>query len=340
MATTGGKGWWCFTCRKTVKQSSNFCPGCGQSWQTHEAYAPPTAAASWEGQQGWQQTQRGWSPRPRRTKSPRKPGKGSGKGKGKDKQEATAPIAGPTLQQLPVPPQRASVAAPPTATPKPTATTASSSEKASLDKILSALQANEADLNPQLRELLEQHRMDAAKDEAKSLHRVVAHQAAAKRELTKLRTARTAYLQTWQGYLDQVTETIQQQVEDHGATMASYAEKEVQWEASLAEAAAALSKMTRETEEDSQDSDVEIMEGVVEASAAAAAKAQHAADKTTAQHQELLKTLEAVKKAAMDETTQDQASEQPRERTPRRSRSSVPEAVPKQGAEPPPGKAS
>ena len=56
--------------------------------------------------------------------------------------------------------------------------------------------------------------MDAAKDEAKSLHRVVAHQAAAKRELTKLRTARTAYLQTWQGYLDQVTETIQQQVED------------------------------------------------------------------------------------------------------------------------------
>ncbi|OLQ11142.1 hypothetical protein AK812_SmicGene5064 [Symbiodinium microadriaticum] len=201
---------------------------------------------------------------------------------------------------------------------KPNAAGAASADKLALDKVLTALQASESDLPPPLLELMQQFQEQDTKSEAKHLHKVVASQAAAKRELAKLRTSRTAYLQAWNTYVEQVMTTLQQQVTEHGTTMAEFQEKETQWEAALQDSTSTLAKMTQDGGvETVSDSDMESQENKVEAAIEAEAKARSAAERAQSQNQALIQAMEQVKTAAAEELKKD-ATDTNRERTPRR----------------------
>ena len=186
------------------------------------------------------------------------------------------------------------------------------------------MRANEQDLTPQLRELLEQHKHEDAKAEARSLHRVVTSKASAKKELTRLRAARASYLQAWTGYLDKVIGTIQQQLEEHDATMADFTLKEGQWEQSLQESATALARLATEADQietisDAENDAMEASEAKVEASCQAELQAQRVEERSIAastQSQTLLAALAAAKANAVEDQQKDQA----RERTPRRAK--------------------
>ena len=133
------------------------------------------------------------------------------------------------------------------------------------------MRENEAELNPQLRELLAQHQQVDAREEAKVMHRVVASKAAAKKELHKLRAARSNYLQAWSSYLEQVLSTVQAQVEEHTATMVDFAAKEAQWDEALQDATSTLTKLATDgpqTISDEEDGEMEIVEAKADEAAA------------------------------------------------------------------------
>ena len=315
------QAWRCSNCKIYCKAHAVFCGKCGRHWQQSaqqywEAEATDTTRPSWKphGQDG-----RTWSPRRQRPKSPRRPkggGKDKGKGKGAETPQRPSP---PDSSSLPAPPTRPAVPVPTIpAASKPNAAGAASADKLALDKVLTALQASESDLPPPLLELMQQFQEQDTKSEAKHLHKVVASQAAAKRELAKLRTSRTAYLQAWNTYVEQVMTTLQQQVTEHGTTMAEFQEKETQWEAALQDSTSTLAKMTQDGGvETVSDSDMESQENKVEAAIEAEAKARSAAERAQSQNQALIQAMEQVKTAAAEELKKD-ATDTNRERTPRR----------------------
>ncbi|CAE7865484.1 unnamed protein product [Symbiodinium microadriaticum] len=332
---------WVCDCGVTNKLSAAFCPACGKHWQAQTGYVYGSRApGTWQtdaSQQPW--TEDAWN-KPRRPKSPRKRGdKGKGKGGKQGRAESPGrPKAGPPTPkaaQLPKPPPRAPIAGPQPATKEATSVASSSStaEKAALERLLGAMRENEAELSPQLRELLALHQHDDAKEEAKTMHRIVASKAAAKKELHKLRASRGNYVKSWCGYLDQVLTTVQAQLEEHVQTMSDYATKEAQWEQSLQEATSALAKLASdETHTISDEDDEQVMETSetkVDEAIAAEANAQQTAAQVGSKGAELLQAIAQVRAQAAE----DLAKEQSRERTPRRKGSAGPSETP------PPGKA-
>ena len=243
----------------------------------------------------------------------------------------------PTTAQLPKPPGRAQVPGPSPPSSKDVAVSgAPSEEKTALDKLLQAMSADESGLSPQLRELLEQHRQQDTRAEAKNMHRMVAQKAAAKKELNKLRATRGHYIHAWAAYLDQVASALQQQIKEHGEVMADYALKESQWEQSLQEATATLAKMASEdveTVSDEEDSEraMEIADAKADEAALAAVQAQQAAEKIQGKNDALVDALQQAKQQAEEACKQEQA----RERTPRRGKAGGADSK-----EPVPGKAS
>ncbi|CAE7028460.1 unnamed protein product [Symbiodinium sp. CCMP2592] len=146
--------------------------------------------------------------------------------------------------QLPEPPTRQPPQGPvATANKEVAASSTATADRQALEKLIQAMQASEQELTPQLRQLLEQHRLDDTKAEARNLHRIVASKAGAKKELSKIRLGRSNYLQSWSSYLDQVVATLQKQISEHTTTMQDFSEKEMQWEQALQEASLALTRV-------------------------------------------------------------------------------------------------
>ncbi|OLP94487.1 hypothetical protein AK812_SmicGene23513 [Symbiodinium microadriaticum] len=333
---------WQCSCGNNNKASASFCAACGTKWDNVTYSAGWTAQGKgfgWE-TQGWQSAPS--SPRrraePWRAKSPRKrtpakgqKGKDSGKdpGKTKGKGNGGAPDSGkgpstPSLQ-LPTPPSRPTVAAPAGTSREPAAgPSASSADRQALEKLLQAMKANEQELTPQLRELLEQHKHEDTKEEARNLHKLVTSKASAKKELTKVRTARTNYLQAWSSYLDQVISTLQTQMEEHANTMSDFLLKEGQWDQALQESTAALAKLAAESSaiETITDDDEDAMEAndiKVDEACQAELQAQKLEEKAQALKQQGHDITQALK-AAKAQATEEQLKDQARERTPRRAK--------------------
>ena len=184
---------WRCGCGAMNKMSASYCPACGSHWKGQRAASPRARRPNW--QPSAQQHEQwknydggGWEQNPRRPKSPRSRGKGTGKqpseGKAEQLSQPSAPPP-PTTAQLPKPPSRAMVPGPTPPSSKDAATSAAlSEEKAALDKLIQAMSADETGLSPQLRELLEQHRQQDTRVEAKNMHRMVAQKAAAKKSST------------------------------------------------------------------------------------------------------------------------------------------------------------
>ncbi|CAE7816832.1 Calmodulin [Symbiodinium sp. CCMP2592] len=233
--------------------------------------------------------------------SKQKPPKGNGKGKGKPQDGTeTAPKVKPgvpDMEQLPKPPTRTPIAGP-SAPSAPSGKGANNPEKAALDKLMATLKANEAELTQPLRDLLEQHQQEATKDDARAMHRVVASQANAKK----------------------VSQTLQDQVAEHGAMLQDFAAKEEQWEGALTDATTALAKMTREpTTEISSEEDMMDSEERVDAALQAEQRQQALEARSQQQGAQLLEALAQVQQAANEEVQR----EENRERTPRRSRNTT-----------------
>ena len=351
---------WQCSCGNNNKASASFCAACGTKWDNVTYSAGWTAQGKgfgWE-TQGWQSAPS--SPRrraePWRAKSPRKrtPAKGQkGKDSGKDPEKTKgkgnggAPDSGkgpstPSLQ-LPTPPSRPTVAAPAGTSREPAAgPSASSADRQALEKLLQAMKANEQELTPQLRELLEQHKHEDTKEEARNLHKLVTSKASAKKELTKVRTARTNYLQAWSSYLDQVISTLQTQMEEHANTMSDFLLKEGQWDQALQESTAALAKLAAESSaiETITDDDEDAMEAndiKVDEACQAELQAQKLEEKAQALKQQGHDITQALK-AAKAQATEEQLKDQARERTPRRAKPN--DDAGKKADVAPPGKAS
>ena len=169
----------------------------------------------------------------------------------------------PQAKSLPAPPQATAISGPKAA--PSTAAPSNSSEKQASDQILKAMSASKESLSPELQELLAHHKREAIA--AKSLHRAVSAQAAARRELTKVRNSGAQYSMAWAAYIEQVTATVQAQVTQHAEVMSGFAEKEAQWEQSLADATSELSKLATEGVVEVVDSEAE--DAMVDAALAA-----------------------------------------------------------------------
>ena len=153
-----------------------------------------------------------------------------------------APVV-PDAKRLPKPPLQVVPAGPKTGASASSGTP--SAERVALDQLLETMRAQQDDLTPQLRQLLAQHGKESTEAEAKSLHKLVATQNRCKKELLKIRVAKTAYAQKWAKYISQVSDTIRQQMEQHLQTVANFESKEAQWEQALAEAAQELHSQTK-----------------------------------------------------------------------------------------------
>ena len=245
--------------------------------------------------------------------------------------------------KLPEPPVR-QVQPAPSSQARDAGPSTSTADRQALDRLLQAMKASEQELTPQLREILEQHKHEDAKEEARSLHKLVTSKASAKKELTRLRAARASYLQAWSGYLDQVIGTIQKQLEEHAGTMTDFLQKENQWEQALLEATTELARRTAdssdqvETITDGEEDEMDASEAKVEEACQAELQSQRMAERAQAisqQSQSLLQALQVAKEQAVEEQQKDQA----RERTPRRAKPSD-DAKKAGGDQSHPGKAS
>ena len=175
------------------------------------------------------------------------------------------------------------------------------------------MSASKESLSPELQELLAHHKKEDTAIAAKSLHRAVSAQAAARRELTKVRNSRAQYSMAWAAYIEQVTATVQAQVTQHAEVMSGFAEKEAQWEQSLADATSELSKLATEGVVELVDSEAE--DAMVDAAIAAEQEVAQAQARQQERNNALLQGLRVAQgqaNAAMEETA--------RERTPRRGK--------------------
>ena len=234
-------GWWCGACRRSVKMSANFCPSCGQNWQTADRHVPYTATEPSTPWGGWKQHPKSpWERQP----SPRQRGKGSnperqhGKGGKKGKHKTTkgaAPEKGaaeaapqvPTLTSLPKPPSMAVTPTPATAAPTPAGP---SSTENTLQQILQALNRSRDELPQAVRDILDTQVQEDTKAQAKSLHRLVAAQG-------------QDYVRECAAYVTSICELWKAQLEEKGKAMAAFLDAEAQWEQQYIETSQTIAKI-------------------------------------------------------------------------------------------------
>ena len=211
------EAWYCSWCRRTNSPKVAFCPGCGYSWRDIVGEGTNyTGARQKETPWNWEVS----SPKHRTTQSPRRrwieDGKSAGKTSGK--------------RQVPVPPP----VPPSTGKGKgkqvemASATAGGSSAELQLSSLVSALAEHQESLPPKLREIVHSHQGQNASAQAKALHKNVAAQASAAKQLAGLRAKRSKYLTEWQSYVKKLGETLQQQLEEKAAILAGFdAEEDV-----------------------------------------------------------------------------------------------------------------
>ncbi|CAE7940579.1 unnamed protein product [Symbiodinium sp. KB8] len=172
-----------------------------------------------------------------------KEGKGKqgkdGKGPGPPTPSVAVAPTVPTLQALPKPPTATLPASPASTTGTPSA---SSGTEGTLQQILLALNRSRDDLPPAVRDILDSQIQEDSKAQAKSLHRLVAAQGAARRQLAATRAARQDFVREWASYVSGLCEMWKTQQEEKGQALAKFLETEAQWEQQLAETTAQIAK--------------------------------------------------------------------------------------------------
>ena len=121
-------------------------------------------------------------------------------------------------------------------------------------------------LPPEAVEAIEQLQLSNTQDTTKELHRAVAAQSAAKKQLIQTRAARAAYIAAWNEYIAQVSDLIQKQVQEQAAQLAHYDETEVAWQGALEKATSDLARMANVSTSSAPDeeSEMEIAEAQVD----------------------------------------------------------------------------
>ena len=192
------------------------------------------------------------------------------------------------------------------------ATSAPSLAEQQLGSLLTALQSQRGSLPPEVVTALEGIALSSAGQEAKDLHRAVQHQQKAKQELAKLASQRLAASTAWAKYLQDVTETVTKQMEDHAKSMTAVEEAEAQWRVQLQVASAELAKLSDQKVIEELEDDANM-----ETSKASDAIAEVHKTEQLAQQQQLLASLREASTAAANMAT---AVKREGSRTPRRKR--------------------
>ncbi|CAE7245993.1 unnamed protein product [Symbiodinium natans] len=330
------KSWRCSTCHQQNKLSQNYCGKCGHHWQeaigATASYWTPQTPAPWRGDRVDNTGRHGASPRRRAPKSPRRPGKGAGQhvtesvagpAKGKSKmtgkgavEEAKQP---PSLAALPEPPTTTIAVPPRSGLPATPPTSSTTSER----KLLEALVAHmgpTTELPPELAQQLEHYRVEDEKAQSRELHRIVARQAEAKRELGKLRTERATFCTGWNQYIQDLLGLVAQQTEERAQALQAYDAAEEKWTQRFVETSKQLARLAANKAAPDGVIDLETEEDAMEVSEAAVADAAEEESKRIAARearQTALEKQQATLVQALHAAKEITAGAE-RERTPRR----------------------
>ena len=184
---------------------------------------------------------------------------------------------------------------------------------------MAALSASKEALPAEVRSMLDEHMESDRQLATKQLHKLVAQQSKAHKELGALRKARSQFVREWTSYLESLTQLLEKQMGQKSEAMASMAEAEASWQAQLGEATRAIRQQTAPDTLTIEDSDEDAMDAEIDVDAAAEASRQKAVEHSQQQEQGLLSALQSAVKAS------DAQAQQYRERTPRRQRGAAAE---------------
>ncbi|CAE7852303.1 SRP19 [Symbiodinium microadriaticum] len=246
-----------------------------------------------------------------------KPGK-EGKGTGTSAPSGEPQPTVPTVQSLPKPPSAAAVPAP---TAQSTTATSSGGPETTLQQILMALNRSRDDLPPSVREILDAQIQEDSKAQAKNLHRLVAAQGAARRQLAATRAARQDYVREWAQYVTGLCDMWRKQQEEKGKALEAFLTTEAQWEQQLAETTSLIAKVAVDPEggetidvEDADDMDEE--DTRISELAQTEVQRQRFLEQMQAADQKITETLQAAAESVNLEAAE--LGRPDRERSPRR----------------------
>ena len=172
----------------------------------------------------------------------------------------------------------------------------------------------------ELQQMMNKYRVEDERAQAKELHRTVARQQEARRELNRIRTERSAFTAGWSSYIADLIGLIDQQMSDRETTMDSYDEAEDAWSLRLLEANRLLAQhasqnaaapvIDLEADEVKMETAEAMVDATVEEEATIRATREAMRSQMAQQHAALQQALQAAK----------DATDTARERTPRRER--------------------
>ena len=313
MANQGG-AWKCTSCHRQCAKSAEYCPGCGQHWSaTAEGY---TARQPWtQGWQGradnrqWPKSPRKRPPRARQPSGFQTPGQGGGKGpkgsKGGGKAGVPEP-ARPSVEMLPSMPSGAAVGLPKGGTTAPSSASASL-EKTQLEALTGCLAAIKDTLPAEVRDTLDRLQLATSASNTKDMHRAVAAQAQAKKQLLQVQTARASYLEAWNAYVGQVTQLLKKQVEEQASQLEAYDEAELQWSGSLEQTTTDLARLTRNsasTKGEQEEMELE-NEDLVDSDIRTARELELKRESQLAESQKLVAMMENIQQTATKQLKQE-----------------------------------
>ncbi|CAE7615069.1 Dnah2 [Symbiodinium necroappetens] len=250
-----------------------------------------------------------------------KEAKAGGKGPGKPGAAGKASVADapkPNIESLPAAPKASTV---PTPKPRNNAPGQPSAEKLQLEALVKCLGGLKETLPPEAVEAIEQLQLSSTQDTTKELHRAVAAQSAAKKQLIQTRAARAAYIAAWNEYIVQVSDLIQTQVQEQAAQIAHYDETELAWQGSLEKATADLARManvsTSNAQEDGE-SEMDVAEAQVDNDIEIAQEQERRRQQQVADSAKLIAVMESLKESAAQRLAQESSETREGSRTPRR----------------------
>ncbi|CAE7343965.1 unnamed protein product [Symbiodinium sp. CCMP2592] len=323
--------WKCRPCGRTCGKTAEFCAQCGQHWsKVAEGYT----GQGWR--HGWRsEASDGQYPQSPRRRSPRKrPPKGPGPGqKGGKQQGQPQPAKGgkggksepsrPSLDSLPAPPPAPVVVGPKTATTPAPASGVPSAERAQLEALTGCLFAAKDALPAEVRETLERLQLVETQSTAKDLHKAVAAQSQAKKQLLHVQASRASYLEAWHTYVDKVSSLLQTQLNEQIEQLTAFDETELQWTTALEKASMDLARLARSSSNPAEQLEMECDEEedhLVETDIRTERELSQRREKQLHASRQLVASIESVRLNA-----QEQLQQHGREgsRTPRRRKADV-----------------
>ena len=253
--------WYCPGCGLKVKAAAAFCGQCGQGRpysgvSQYSDWQSPWSSSGWQepasprrrGQTPWGYDQQKGDQRPQgRQKSPRQRGKAGRGGKGSGPVGEAPAANGPTTkglkEQLPAPPTLQTPSLPVTPTG-----TASSHADPGLQQLLQALAQNRDDLPLGVRDLLDSQKEVDSRAHAKNLHKLVAAQGAARRQLAQARSGRQDYMREWAQYVSDICKIWEVQLDEKNKALQTFQEAAEQWERQLNDSTQQIARLATETE--------------------------------------------------------------------------------------------